>query len=482
MATSPRVVVIGGGISGLAAAYELRKRSPAASITVVEREPRLGGKILTDHVDGFVIECGPDSFLASKPAALELCREIRIQDRLRGTRQDRRGAFVLRAGRLLPIPEGLSGLVPARLDSLLASDLLSQKAKARVAREPEVEARIGPGDESLGSFVERRFGREIYERLIEPLMSGIYAGDGDRLSLLATFPNLRDLEIEDGSVLEGLRRRAQRVSEEQIPASGFLAPKGGMHEIVDALSHAIPDLRVARTEATGLSRIKEGFRIALSHGAPLDADAVVVATQGHVAASLLESLDASLSHLVDGIPHVSTTTVTLAFDVGDVPHGLMGHGYVVPRAEGRPVLACTWVSSKWEHRTPDGFVLLRLFLGRDLMEAPAEAPDNEVVALARDELREILGVSAEPRLVRIYRWPKSMPQYRVGHLDRLSRIHEAVRGLSGVALAGNYMSGMGIPDCIRSGEAAAARIAEMKEPVQSGRVTSRVESGGPDRI
>jgi oxygen-dependent protoporphyrinogen oxidase len=477
MANPRRVVVIGAGISGLSAAYRLRKRQTTADITLVEREPKPGGKLVTDRVDGFVIEGGPDSFLASKPAALALCREIGIDDRLRGTRHDRGGAFVLRSGRLLPIPEGLSGLVPARLDSLLASDLLSKEGKARVAREPDVEPRIGQDDESLASFVMRRFGPELYERLIEPLMSGIYAGDGERLSILATFPNLRDLEVQYGSVLAGLRRRAEHPQDEDAasggcPASGFLAPEGGMQEISDALARAIVDSRFVRAEATQVTRLDGGYRVTLSQNGPLDADAVVIATQGHVAARLIEPLDPSLSHLIDGIPHVSTATATLAFGARDVPHSLKGHGYVVPRAEDRPVLACSWVSSKWEHRAPDDCVLLRLFLGRDLMEAPAEVGDNEIVAVARAELRDVLGVTAEPRLVRVFRWPKSMPQYRVGHLDRVSQIREALRVLPGVALAGNYMSGVGLPDCIRSGGAAAVHIAEMNEPVRAGRVTS----------
>lgn len=478
MVTAPSVAIIGAGIAGLAAALRLQDLLPDTALTLIERERRLGGKIVTVRTHGYVIEGGPDSFLAARPAGLALCRALGIEDRLQGTRPDRRGSFVMRAGRLLPIPEGLSGLVPARLGSLLASDLLTPAGKARVAREPDIPPRLDQGDESLLAFVERRFGREVYDRLIEALMSGIYAGSGEHLSVLATFPQLRALEREHGSVLAGLGR---------LPISpgtrgGFLTPRSGMGELVESAAARLRGIRIIRGHAVEcLVRTSHGYSLRLGNGNHLEADGVIVATPAPVTACLLAEIDTDVAAAFAAVPTVSTASVVLGFTERRLPRPLLGYGYVTPRAEGRPVTACTWVSSKWAHRAPEGHALVRVFLGRAGMDEVAREPRAALIQLARDELREILGIMSAPDLARVTRWPRAMPQYTVGHADRMAGMRARLRAISGLAIAGNAIAGVGVPDCIRSGWEAA-------DLVLAGIATDRPlpaemdEAGGPDRI
>lgn len=448
----PRVVVVGGGIAGLASALRLRHLAPDAEVTLIERDRRLGGKIMTTRSLGYVIEGGPDSFLASKPEALRLCQELRIDEQLQGPRDDRRGAFVMRSGELVPIPQGLSGLVPARLEPLLASDLLTEDGKARVMREPEIPPRLGDEDESLASFVERRFGRELYDKLLEALMTGIYAGSGENLSLLATFPHLRTLEKDHGSVLRALAQHQPSSESTSAHRSGFLAPIRGMQQIVETMARHLHGTRIVRRRAVNhLMKSNGGWSVRLTGGGSIDADAVIVATPSSTTAHLLVSLDDELARAFARVPLVSTATVALGFREEHTPHSLVGSGYLIPRAEGRPVTACTWVSSKWAHRAPPGRVLLRVFLGRAGMEEPAMGPSEEMVRLARTELRETLGITAEPELVSVSRWPDAMPQYTLGHAERMTHMRKRLSNIPGLAVAGNAIAGVGIPDCIRSG-------------------------------
>jgi oxygen-dependent protoporphyrinogen oxidase len=458
------VVIVGGGISGLSAAECLVRSDVAVRVTVLEGSSRLGGPIQTERRDGFVLELGPDVVVASKPAARALCERLGIGDRLHGTNPAARGAYVLRGGRLHRLPPGLSGLMPTRLLPFLASGLLSPLGKARALAEPLVPGRVHGPEESVAEFVSRRLGREMYERLVEPLLTGIYAGDGASLSLAATFPQLAAMERAHGGLLRGLRA-ARRAAESRAEpsSSAFLSLPTGMHELVEALERRLAasgrvtirrraEVRAVEADGTG------GARVRLAAGEAIDADAVIVATPAHAAGALVRGADAPLAAELDAIVHSSTAIVTLAFDAASLGRRLDATGYVVPRAERREVMACTWSSTKFLGRAPGDAALVRLFLGGSHHPAVVDEDDASLLARARAELRETVGVRADPRFVRVVRWPKGMPQYHRGHRERVARIEQRVEARHAwLSLAGNAYHGVGIPDCIRSGERAAER-------------------------
>jgi oxygen-dependent protoporphyrinogen oxidase len=443
-----RVVVVGGGIAGLAAARRLETLVPEAEIVLVERDVALGGKLRTEHVDGFLIEAAPDSFLSRKERGVGLCDELGLGDELIGRRPEHHGSFVRRGDELHPLPEGLTGMIPTSLDALDESDLLSPAGKERFAAEPDVPPAPGDEDESVASFVSRRFGREAYEALVEPLMTGIYGGDGEQLSLQATFPQLRARELEHGSLLHGL---AAPPPSDRPP---FVSLRGGMGALAKGLVDRFERTRFAVGRAA--ARVSPGFEVELTNGETIGADGVVVATPAFVTSELLAGLDSELAAAHAEIPYASSAVITLAFSRADVVP-LDGYGYVVPRSEGSDVLACTWSSQKWESRAPEHAVLLRVYAGRFGGRDVTEDPDDALIALARGELA-FLGVAAEPALTRVHRWPRGMPQYVLGHPERVARIDEALRAHPGLALAGAAYRGVGIPDCIQSGEAAADSV------------------------
>jgi protoporphyrinogen/coproporphyrinogen III oxidase len=446
-----RVVVVGGGIAGLSAAHRLEVIAPDAEVLLVERDPVLGGKLRTEHVDGFVIEAAPDSFLSRKERGVGLCEELGLSGELVGRRPEHQRTFVRMGDELHPLPGGLTGMIPTSLEALEETELLSPAGKMRFAAEVEVPARRGPADESIGAFVSRRFGREAYEALVEPLMTGIYGGDGDKLSLQATFPQLRGLGLDHGSLLRGLSAPAPS----ELPP--FVSLRNGMGTLVDALRDSFERTQlVTGREAVRVLPVDEGYRIELAEGETHAADGLVVATPAYATAELLADLDPKLAAEHLAIPYASSVVVTLAFSRADVVP-LDGYGYLVPRAEGRDVLACTWSSQKWKGRAPDDCVLLRVYAGRFGGRDLTEDADADLVALARDELA-FLGVAAEPLLQRVQRWPWGMPQYVLGHPERLARIDDALTGHPGLAVAGAAYGGVGIPDCIRSGELAAESV------------------------
>jgi oxygen-dependent protoporphyrinogen oxidase len=457
-AASGNIVVLGGGIAGLAAANRVLLTAPRTCVTLVEADDRLGGKIVTESLDGFSIEGGPDSFLATKQRALELCTEVGLGERLQGVTPRRRRAFILYAGRLHDLPEGLTGLVPTRLKPLARSSLLSRTGKARIALDYLLPPRRIEGDESLGKFIRRRLGSEAWERLVEPLMAGIYAADGDTLSLAATFPQLRDAERRHGGLIKGvLASRRREPLPNTAPKSAFLTPIGGLADLVSALEHRIRDggatIRTG-VAATAVIASKSGYLVQLRGGEELTASAVIVATPAHSAAALLAGLDPALSAELAGIPHASTAIVTFAYRREEIPHALDGHGYVIPRIEGGPVLACTWSSRKWAARAPDGWELIRVFIGRSGQDEVLGADDNTLVALAQQELAARIGVTGSPTFSRVHRWSRGMPQYVLGHPERIARIETALAAHPGIYLAGNGYYGVGLPDCIVSGERA----------------------------
>jgi len=460
-----RIIVVGGGIAGLSAAYYAQKNIPDAHITLIESASQWGGKITTDRVafggGQLIIEGGPDTFLASKPWGVALCKELGLGERLHGTNQNKKNTYVLNKGRLLPLPEGLAMMIPSDVPSILRSRLISWFGKTRMGLDFLLPAKNINGDESLGSFVSRRLGREAYENLIEPLMSGIYAGDGDQLSLASTFPYLRDLETKYGSLARGALEMRKKANGKSLQGSrsAFLTPTTGLAEIVEALvahlqSHHV-DLRLNTNVQTLKRSNVETWHVTLDTEI-LDTDGIILATPAYISGGLLASFDPELGLALQSIPYASTATVSLAYRLNDVPRELDGYGYVIPRREGRKALACTWTSTKFPHRAPEGYALIRVFVGRAGQDIPWD--EGELLDVAKQELKFPLGITTEPLLSRVFMWDKAMPQYNLGHPDILKRIDATLEKHPGLALAGNGYRGIGIPDCIHSGELAVEKI------------------------
>jgi oxygen-dependent protoporphyrinogen oxidase len=454
------VAIVGGGISGLAAAWRLTRLAPDVAVTVFERDQRLGGKIVTHRIDGFTIEGGPDSFLSVKPRGVGLCQELGLSESLQGTVEANRRTFVMKQGMLYPLPEGLTGLIPSRLGPIARSDLLSPLGKARLAMDFIIPPRRSAGDEPLAAFIQRRLGGEVYARLIEPLMAGIYAGDGRQLSLMATFPQLREAERRHGGLIRGVlaaRRNAPTAS----PGPGFLTPRDGTGAIVAALEHRLRDAGVQvrpRREITGLEPAETGYRLTISGKEQASFEAVILATPAWATAKLVRPIDAEAARALAAIPHVSSATISLGYRADDLTRLPDGYGYVVPRVERRPVLACTWTSNKWARRAPEGHILMRAFVGRAGQPDPLDSSDDELIEAAREEFRDVLGLTAEPVVSLVSRWPMGMPQYTMGHLDRVALATSRLAASPTLALAGNGYHGVGIPDCIASGERAAESV------------------------
>jgi len=452
-----KAVVVGGGLAGLAAAYRLESLLPEAEIVLVERTERVGGALLTERADGFVIEGGPDSFLSRKERGVGLCKELGIADELVGRRRENARSYVRRGSELHQLPEGLTGMIPTDLDSLAESTLLSQAGRERLAAEVDLPPEPPGADESIASFVTRRLGQEAYERLVEPLMTGIYGGDGAQLSLQATFPNLRALELEHGSLIRGLLAQSE-TSASTHPS--FVTLAFGMQALVERLSeHLRRTVVLTGRTALALHSTKSGYELELDGDERIPAAGVVLAIPAFAAADLLAELDHELAGVHAEVPYGSSVVVSLAYREDQIAHPLDGYGYVVPRAAGSDVLACSWTSSKWEGRAPEGSVLIRVYAGRFGERDITADSDDELVALARNELR-LLEVEAEPHLSRVHRWPRGMPQYVLGHPERLERIESALTDHPGLALAGAAYRGVGVPDCIHSGEEAARSLAE----------------------
>ncbi len=464
------VVVVGGGIAGLSAAYHLVKQanesSKQLSVTVLETGNRWGGKIVTDRVDGFVIEGGPDTFVRTKAAGVTLCRELGLEDRLHGTNPKFKTTYVLNSGRLKSLPEGLMMMVPTQFGPMVKTSLLTLPEKARMGLDFFIPAKPLNGDESLGEFVSRRLGRAAYEKLIEPLMSGIYAGDGDLLSLQSTFPYLRDLELKHGGLVKGalvVRQQRKQSNTSQSSQKGiFLTPETGLAEIVEALLRYLEANHVHLVLNTQVKRVyidqASHYCLETDKDDTYIAQGVILATPAFGAAEILSDLSPDLVKELNDIPYVSTATISLAYRLRDLPRRLDGYGYVIPRREGRQALACTWTSTKFPHRAPEGYALLRAFVGRAGQEDMLSWNKDDLLSVAKEEIFQTLGIQAEPVIERVYTWEKAMPQYNLGHPERLTRIKGLVNFFPGMALAGNGYAGIGIPDCIQSGRQAAEQV------------------------
>ncbi len=458
-----RLVVVGAGIAGLAAAHRARElaqeRGAPLEITVLEARDRAGGTIETERTGGFLVEAGPDSFLSEKPWALALCRRVGLEARLIGTDDRHRKVWVWWRDRLHPVPDGFQLLAPTRLAPLLRSGLFSWRGKLRMALDLALPRGKPGADESLGAFVRRRLGAEALERIAQPLVAGIYTADPDELSLAATMPRFLELERRHRSLILALWRAgrgARAAGTSGARWSLFVSLAGGMAELVETLVGRLPagSVRVKR-RVTGMERRDGRWLVATETGETFEAERVIVAAEAHAASRLLRYVDPPLAALLQVIPYAPSVTVSLGYRRADVPHPLDGFGFVVPRAAGRSLLACTFSSVKFPGRAPDGHVLLRGFLGGALSRGVVDADDADLVGRVRAELEQALGITAPPVLARVWRHPAAMPQYQVGHLATVEAIERRLARLPGLHLAGSGYRGVGIADCVRSGETAA---------------------------
>lgn len=455
-----QILIAGGGITGLSTAYSLqklaRKTGASVEIMVVEARERLGGKVKTERVDGMIIEHGPESFLATKPWMRQLCEELGLE--LVGLDPAARQTFIYHEHGLSPIPAGMNLMIPTQLWPFVKTPLLSVRGKLRAALEPLIPVGDGQEDESIGSFVSRRFGREVCERIAGPLMAGIHGGDWRQVSMKATFPSFVKMEREKGSLLLAARRAAGSPG----GRSGFLTVREGLSSVVSALALATDaefrlSARLRSIRPVGEGR---GYDVLLDDGDLVSADSVVLTLPGTWTASLLNPLLPEAAAELRAIPYGASVVVMLGYDRSDIDHPLDGAGVIVPRPLAHDLSAITFVSSKWPHTAPRGKALVRCVLSRAGRQDWANASDALILSAVRSGLRQILGIRAEPSFVRVIRWTEAMPEYRVGHLDRVGRIEQQVGRMPGLFLAGAPYRGIGLPDCVREGEQAAERVAE----------------------
>jgi protoporphyrinogen/coproporphyrinogen III oxidase len=460
-----RVLVVGGGISGLVAALDLARAG--VDVTLAEAGPVLGGKIRTERHDGFTIEHGPDSFLASRPAAITLARELGLGEELMGTR-DPRKVYIRHRGELVSMPEGLGLVLPTRLMPFVRTRLFSWPEKLRMARDLLAPRQLGDEDVSVGAYLRRRLGDALVDRLAGPLVGGVYNTPVDDVSLDAIVPQLRIAERDHRSLLlaglaEGRRSRAVLASRPQTarPLGLFVSLRGGMDRFVVAIASAAGEAGAElRTGASVTALERSGSRVDVRFGvgASESFDSIVLATPAPAAARLLAAELPEASSALGTIPHGTSVLVTLAYREGDIARELVGHGYLVPRTEGGLISACTWTSEKWSHRAPDGHVLVRAF-ARDEAESTSH-PDDVLVAFAREEVERTLRIRAQPVLARVSRWEGTMPRYTVGHLERVDAIERVLARWPALVACGASYRGIGLPDCVSQGQAAAGRMLE----------------------
>jgi oxygen-dependent protoporphyrinogen oxidase len=483
------VVIVGGGIAGLATAYELSRRGTAC--VVLERAPRAGGVILSEEIDGYTIDGGPDALLIQKPDGIALCEEIGLGDRLVPTKLPRL-AYIQRGGRLYALPAASVLGIPTRAGPFLRTGLFSWVGKLRIGAELFVPARRDTSDESIGAFMTRRFGREAATYLAEPLLAGIHAGDVDRLSTQALFPRFVDAERTHGSLLRAFRRQVTtrtrlratperngakaeasgRAASRSMMDGAFKSLPGGLSEMVRALVRAIGEPHVRTATAVAAITGRGPFQVRTAAGEVIDARAVVLATPAYVTGALTRDRDDELARLCDEIPYASAATVALAFRRDAVDHPLNGSGFVVPRAEHTGILAASWLSSKWPHRAPGDRVLLRTFIGGARDPKALERSDAELVSLSLAALAPLLGLRTEPILTRVYRWERANAQHEVGHVARVAAIDRALARHPGLFVTGSGFRGVGIPDCVADGRATGrsvtAWLAENSTPEAAG--------------
>jgi protoporphyrinogen/coproporphyrinogen III oxidase len=453
-----RIAIVGGGISGLSAAFALEQQRRAGApldYVLFESSARLGGVLSTELVDGCVVEAGPDSFLTEKPWAADLCRQLGLGDQLIGSNDAERKTYILLKGKLVPLPDGLMFMVPTKILPVVFSPLFSLPAKFRMAFEWFAKPKSGP-DESVAALVERHYGAEMVDRLADPLLSGVYGGEASQLGVRAVLPRFAEMEAKFGSLSRAmLAARKSSSARSGPPKPLFTSLKKGMRQLVNTVVERLDSAALRSALVERLQIEKGGWLV--SAGAQSFFDAVIVATSAPAAAALLQSSAPALAAELGGIRYTSSVTVTLGYKQEVRSMLPPGFGFLVPRSEGKRMLAATFVHNKFPFRAPPDRALIRCFLGGVSQEQMLELPDDEVVGIVRDELRQILGLAAEPLFTRVYKWKAAMAQYNVGHLERLDRIEHLRRQLPGLALAGNGYRGIGVPDCVRSGHEAAAQ-------------------------
>jgi oxygen-dependent protoporphyrinogen oxidase len=470
---SKRVVVIGGGITGLTAAYRLTQAARAHAhpleVVLLEASERLGGTIATHCQDGLLMEQGPDCFLSAKPWGVRLCEELGLGDELIGTTTQYRQSFIVRAGRLVPVPQGFYLMAPGSWRSLLSTPVFSWRGKLRMALDLVVPRRAVSDDESLAQFVTRRLGREALERMAQPMVGGIYTADPQYLSMQATMPQFLEMERRHGSLIRAMLQK-QRGASSATPAgtSGaryglFVSFRHGMQTLVETLAARLPDGTVRlSTPVRRLQHIAETRRwlVHLDQQPVLEADAVCVSLPAPQAGQLLRDVDALLATALQAIPYASSAIVNLVCSRAQVSHALDGMGFVVPAIERRALLACSFSSVKFTGRAPQDQVLLRAFVGGALQQEQLARSDAEIQQAVVHDLRQLLGLTGEPLAMSVTHHGEAMPQYHVGHLDRVAQITSCLAQCPGLALAGNAYHGVGIPDCIHSAETAAQTLLE----------------------
>jgi oxygen-dependent protoporphyrinogen oxidase len=469
----PRIAVLGGGITGLAAAYRLRELAAAHEIpletVLLESGARVGGALETIRSGGYVIETGADSILSEKPSALRLVKRLGLEADVIGTQERFRRTYVVHNGRLLPIPDGFALVAPALIRPVLHSELFSPFGKLRILAEPLIPRRRRRDDESLAAFVRRRLGREVLQRVAQPLAGGIYTADPAMLSVAATMPRFVEMERRYGSLIRGLKAvaRSNRAEREASGArwSLFVSFSNGIAQLTDALAMRLGNSVRCRAHVTGLERQtpaerprRRGWRLRLEDDLSVEADAIVCTIPGYAAAPLLRPHSKALAEMLAQIEYASAATVNMAFREADFASVAPSFGFVVPAVERRKIIAGSFSSLKYSGRAPSGMVLARAFLGGALQNDMMTLDDNELLAAATGEFADLLEVKAAPALTHLRRWPRSMPQYAVGHLQRAAAIEREAAKLHRFALAGAFLRGVGIPDCVQSGESAAEAI------------------------
>jgi len=461
-----RVVIIGGGISGLSTALYLKEHGSAAGNEIecilIEKGNRLGGNILTERVNGFLIEGGPDCFLSEKPWAAELCRHLGLGDQIIPTTEENKGTFVLSDGKLHEMPDGLILMVPTKIKPLITTSLFSWIGKLRMGLEIFIPQRRGKEDETLGSFVRRRLGKEALDKIAEPLVAGVHAGDPETMSMRASFPKFMEMEEEYGSLVKGMLARMKKAKEVQRASTGprptmFMTLKGGLSDMINAIASRLEPSAIRLGKGVSMVERRDGkYFINMEDGEIIVADSVIFSTPAHLSAAFIRGFDPALSEKLLTIPYVSTATVTLAFKASEVSLP-KSFGFVIPRVEKRKIMAATFTSRKFAGRCSDEHVMVRCFVGGSKNEDLVALEDREMLDMVRGELKDIIGITAEPVLSRVYRWKKAMPQYTIGHLERVRWIFERLHQYPGLYLTGSAYKGIGISDSIREGEITAKK-------------------------
>jgi oxygen-dependent protoporphyrinogen oxidase len=451
--TTGRIAIVGTGIAACACAVALKEKDIA--FTMFEKGAVPGGKLSTEQVDGFTVEAGPDSFLPEKFWTVDLIRRVGLEKELLATNEEHKGTFIYSRGRLHRLPDGVMLMVPTMFMPLARSGLISLPGKLRMGAEVFVPVRRSGADESLGRFVTRRLGKECLEKIAEPLVAGIHTSNPDNMSVKAIFPRFIDMEQQHGSLILGMVKAMKSARQGAPSANGrmtyFMSLKGGMQELTDACVRFIgsENIRTA-TEVREIRKTETGFAVTASTET-LPFDRVIVAAPAFVTAGLVRGMAPDLAERLSAIEWSSTATISLAFTASEVGQELPGFGFIVPRIENRRINAATWSSIKWSFRAPEGRLLIRCFVGGGHHEELVDYDDDRLEAIVLEELRGIVGISAKPLFTKIYRWPRSMPRYTVGHLDRVAAIDAALGACPGLFLTGCSYKGIGIGDCVKNG-------------------------------